>query len=208
MLTLRVTSNWAYFRPPTSRNMRDTYTVMPPATAIGFLLSLVGSTDYTDAKGTEITIIQHKGYKPQPVIVSRKIRRNKLPPKSERPRPPKEGWRTVSSTENPIERQQYLVDHEVYLRVEGGAVEEKLREAFRTGWRSVDRFGALSCGESNCIVDSVDLVDNESVETSEFVALKPNPRGRMTLPVRQSYLDLSKTVWGRFEWVPATEIAQ
>lgn len=206
MLTLRITSNWAFFRPPTSRNMRDTYTVMPPATAIGFLLSMVGSTDLADAEDTEVMIYQRKEYVPQTVTVSRKIRRNKKPPAKDRPDLPREGWSVITATENPITRQQYLIGHEVYLRIEGSVLEHKIREAFETGWESVDRFGALSCGESNCVVDSVDLIPNETLESGEFVALQPSPRGRITLPVRQSYRDLGQTVWGRFQWVDATEV--
>lgn len=208
MLTVRVTSNWAYFRPPTSRNMRDTYAVIPPATAEGFLLSLVGSTDRADAEGCKIDIFQRKGYEAQPVVVSRKIRRNKKPQKKDLPDPPKEGWSIVTPTENPIEKQQYLAEHEVFLRVEGGTLEQKLQQAFATNWESVDRFGALSCGESTCIVNSIDKIPNKEVETEDFLWLKPTQKGRITLPIKQSYLDLSQTLWGRFQWVPAKEISK
>ncbi len=145
---LRVDVPIASFPNSRSREYRETYPVPPPSTIYGMLLSLVGETDRYKHCGVKIAIALIS--EPAKSISFRKMRRFRFKniehPKNTRP-----------------DFQEILTGIELIVWIDKGedkakpSLGDRITKAFADP-TSINRFGALSLGESRDLVNSVALI--------------------------------------------------
>jgi len=176
------------FRKSRSREYVETYNVPPPATIYGMLLSLVGETDRYKHCGVRIAIALLS--KPYSSVVVRKFHRHKVKklqdPSNIRP-----------------DYQEILTNVQFVIWVHQGkdqakyCLVERILQAFLEP-SSVDRFGGLSLGESQFLVNQVTLLIDNSVEgTARW--LVQEEYGQMSLPYWVDHVGARRTRWRRYE---------
>ena len=174
------------FRPYLSRDYQDTYPVPPPATVFGMLLSLCGITDAgrSDYRATELAIMVDRVRQPSRVL--RKLRRDS----SADQRHGRVGYRP--------DYQELILGLQVWVAMRQGDAPRNLSDRVRDTLarpESLNRYGALSLGESTFLVDEVVVCDTAPPSGT---VLHPEDTGPLTLPVWIDYEDPSATRLRRF----------
>ena len=177
------------FRPYLSRDYQDTYPVPPPATVFGMLLSLCGITDgaRSNYRGTELAMIVDRLREPSPVL--RKLRRDS----SADQRQGRVGYRP--------DYQELILGLQSWVGVRQGYAAHNLVDRVRDALEHperLNRYGALSLGESTFLVDEIAVCDSAP---RTGTALCPDDTGSLTLPIWVDYKDPSKTRLRRFSLV-------
>ncbi len=177
------------FRPYLSRDYQDTYPVPPPSTVFGMLLSLCGISDRArfDYRETELAIMVDRLREPSRVL--RKLRRD---PVSDR-RHGRTGYRP--------DYQELILGLRAWIAVRQGDAACDLSECVRDALErpeSLQRYGALSLGESTFLVDEIATCDSAP---RGGVVLHPDETGSLTLPVWVDYQNPPKTRLERFNLV-------
>ncbi|WP_420448543.1 type I-MYXAN CRISPR-associated protein Cas5/Cmx5/DevS [Candidatus Palauibacter sp.] len=174
------------FRPYLSRDYQDTYPVPPPATAFGMLLSLCGIAEAgrPDFGNTELAIMVDRVREPSPVL--RRLRRDS----SDDQRHGRVGYRP--------DYQELILGLRVWIAVRQGDAARDLADCARDALKRperLDRYGALSLGESTFLVDEISVFDSAP---RSGISLRPDGAGSLTLPVWVDYQDPKRTRLQRF----------
>ncbi len=177
------------FRPHLSRDYQDTYPVPPPATVFGMLLSLCGVTDgaHSDYRGTGIAIMVDRVRESSRVL--RKLRRDPV------------GGRHHGIASYRPDYQEVILGLEAWIAVRQGDAVHDLSSSVRDALEhpeGVDRYGALSLGESTFLVDEIAVC---RTAPPLGVSLHPHEAGSLTLPVWVDCEDPSATRLRRFSLV-------
>ncbi len=184
MIALRVEVPIASFPTSYSREYLETYPVPPPSTVYGMLLSLVGETDRYRHCGVRLAIAML--CKPEKSVILRKLRRFKQKdinhPTNVRP-----------------DYQEILTGIEFIVWVADGEEREqpilcdRISQAF-TNPASVRRFGALCLGESQHLVNRIDILPkNEQPQSLQW--LIRDEYGYLSLPYWVDYQGSRSTRW-------------
>lgn len=177
------------FRPHLSRDYQDTYPAPPPATAFGMLLSLCGITEAarSDYRGTELAIMLDRVREPSRVL--RKLRRD----------PVADRGRGIARYRP--DYQELILGLRAWIAVRQGDAVRDLSDCVRVALEhpeGLDRYGALSLGESTFLVDEIAACDSAPPDGT---VLHPDDTGSLTLPVWVDYKDPSATRLQRFSLV-------
>lgn len=208
MLTLRVEVPYASFRKSYARSFAETYSLPPPATVYGMLLSLVGERFRRRHEGVRLAFAykcrqeETKGCGapcvPQVATTLRKLSRYKYGVASKQ-----------SKLGNAPDFVETLCGIELLCWVDstqekltksespqaGGNLERRIREALEQP-ASVNRFGLLCLGLSDDVVNDVSLCPN--VEGA-WHRLLPRDTGAMELPVWVDHVGSADTRWQRYQ---------
>lgn len=199
MITVRVQADFASFRKPFAREYRATELLPPPSTCYGFLLSLCGipRERYQDHVGVRISpaLLSH----PEKSTILRKFHRLKIA---------KDGVTAIPDFQEILSGVDVLIFVDSSDEVGSSGLEDLVREAIQNP-SGVDRFGSLCLGESESIVNAVDLVDFEA----EFDKLPARPRvftldpqGLISLTTWPDYDKCATTQWARGALVEMAEM--
>jgi len=184
MLGLFVTVPVACFRKGLAREYLETEPLPPPATAYGFLLSLVGETDRRRHVGCRVAPMLLDSTATS-VVLRTVWRVKKLPlGSSGNTRPDYQQLLTGKSTESPFIKLLIWLDSAEEVGDE--PLEARVEDALHNP-AGVTRFGGLCLGESTHLVDEVSLLTRPSVQARlanrTGRAFLQADRGRLTLPV-------------------------
>lgn len=177
----------ATFRQSRSREYGKTYSVPPPSTVYGMLLSLVGETDAQKHCGVKLAIAMLS--QPQKSRVLRKMRRFKDIPLG-------------NSKNTSPEHQEILTNIRFIVWVESSLEKtkpnlvERIKQA-KTNPASVKRFGCLYLGESNDLVNSIRLASEDLLSQPKQWLVKDNT-GNITLPYWVDHVGSRETRWQRY----------
>jgi CRISPR-associated protein Cas5t len=186
-LALRVEVPIACFRQSRAREYAETYTVPPPSTVYGMLLSMVGEIDRYKHCGVKIAIALLST--PQKSTVIRTFRRFKKKdihdPTNARP-----------------DYQELLTDIQFIVWVDAGTDKAKptLLERLQLALEhpeEIDRFGGLCLGESRDLVNSVTRIYNRELERN-LSWLIQDEDGLLTLPYWVDHVGSQGTRWRRY----------
>lgn len=200
---LHVSVPVACFRVAQAREYLETYSVPPPSTVYGMLLSLVGEEDRFRHEGAELALamVSH----PMRSVVLRTLWRVKN----------KEIGPGIGANRRP-DFQELLTGVQLVVWLRNGVDEERPSLAERVGAalespHSVLRFGALSLGESTHLVDEVREFRESDTAVGHF--LISDLAGDLALPVWPDHVGSKGTTWGQFrleegklESEPPTEV--
>lgn len=188
LVVLRVDVPIACFRRSQAREYAQTYTVPPPSTVYGMLLSLVGELNRHRHIGTRLAI----GMLSQPEMstVIRTFRRFKKPD-------------LAAKVNARPDYQELLTDIQFVVWVDGSknqavgaSLPERISQAFANP-SSVDRFGGLCLGESRDLVNDVKLLQpTDKAEIPQW--LVRDDQGLLSLPVWVDHVGSKGTRWQRF----------
>jgi CRISPR-associated protein Cas5t len=181
----------ASFRVAQAREFFETYPVPPPATVYGMLLSLSGEPDRLRHEGAEVALALVS--QPERSVVLRTVWRIKD--------------RNVEPGLTPNRRpdfQELLVDIrlKVWVRSGGSEAAPTLADRVEAGMRvpaALQRFGALSLGESTHVVDEVRAWRAEDPPRGRVLLM--DERGDLTLPVWPDHVGSRGTRWGQYRLV-------
>ncbi len=186
-IALKVDVPIASFPTSRSREYRETYPVPPPSTVYGMLLSLVGETDRYKHCGVKVAIALLS--EPAKSITLRKIRRFK--------------FKKIDSKENTRpDFQEILTGIELIIWIdsqEDRAIPnlcDRLTRAFANP-ASINRFGALSLGESRDLVNFINLI-TEVDPNLTLNYLIQDKYGDLSLPYWVDYVGSKDTRWLRY----------
>ncbi|MFM2315029.1 MAG: hypothetical protein RLZZ04_4305 [Cyanobacteriota bacterium] len=186
-ITLYIHVPCATFRASRSREYGKTYSVPPPSTVYGMLLSLVGETDSQRHCGVKLAIAMLS--QPQKSKVLRKMRRFKE----------KDYSHQRNTT---VEHQEILTDIKFIVWVESSLEEvkpnlvEKIKQA-KANPAAVKRFGCLYLGESSDLVNSIRLASERHLSQSKQWLILDNT-GKITLPYWVDHVGSRGTRWQRY----------
>lgn len=171
IITLYIDVPFATFRQSHAREYGKTYSVPPPSTVYGMLLSLVGETDVYRHCGVQLAIAMLSQSKKS--VVLRQLRRFKI--------------RDIHDARNTIpEHQEILSNIKFMVWVASGGEEsqptlsERIEQALTNPYSNV-RFGCLYLGESNDLVNVMKLVSVDYQKASRRWLIRDD-RGELTLP--------------------------
>ena len=177
----------ATFRESHGREYGKTYTVPPPSTVYGMLLSLVGETDSYKHCGVKLALAMLS--QPQKSRVIRQLRRFKV--------------KGYSDPRNTVpEHQEILTDIKfiVWIASKAEQVQPTLVERVyqaKTNPSSVKRFGCLYLGESNDLVNSVKLASKHHLSKCRWWLVRDD-EGLITLPYWVDHIGSKGTRWLRY----------
>lgn len=185
-IKLKVEVPIACFRESRAREYMKTYPVPPPSTVYGMLLSLVGEEDRYKHCGVKLAIALSSI--PEKSLVVRTIRRFKT--------------KDIDDIQNTKpDYQELLTNIEFIVWIAQGtdkakpSLAERIYQAL-TNPASVNRFGALSLGESRDLVNAVTLL-NQS-HTEKLLWLVRDENGDLTLPYWVNHVGSQGTHWLRY----------
>jgi CRISPR-associated protein Cas5t len=186
-IALYIEVPFATFRQSHGREYGKTYSIPPPSTAYGMLLSLVGETDAYKHCGVQLAIAMLS--QPRKSNVLRQLRRFKV--------------KDYSDSRNRIpEYQEILTDVKFITWVASGAeqvqptLSERVEQALMHP-TSVQRFGCLYLGESNDLVNVVKLVSDDYRSESRQWLIRDD-EGFITLPYWVDHVGSKGTRWLRY----------
>lgn len=183
MIKLFVEAPFVHFRKSYSRSVAETYTVAPPSTVRGFLLSLVGELNrnaYPDANlkiGTNCDRI--------PCEVLRTEHRVKV----------KDILKGCNRTPK---RQFILTDYQMWVQLSHPELEARIVQAIERP-ETIERFGTLSLGESSNLVSEVEIIDGFP---PDLLWLTPDPFAIESYPVTTDFNGTAGTVFERLSLQP------
>lgn len=205
-LAIRVHIPIACFRKPHAREYAETFPVAPPATIYGMLLSMVGEENRLQHQSVCMSIAQLST--PSKSVVLRTFYRYK-------------NANNVNDGTNRVpDWQELLTDVRLAVWIRDGATEPAaptigtLRQRIQRvidNPASVDRFGALCCGESTHLVDGVWPLAKRPIQQDEQIEhLVPSSLGWITLPVWPNHVQSKGSKWASFDleqvnkdWIPS-----
>ncbi len=184
MLGLRVNVPIACFRKGYAREYLETEQLPPPATAYGFLLSLIGETDRYKHIGARVTVSivepppdLEASHAPRISTVLRTLWRVKnkdlAPGAGANARP------DFQQLLSPIDLVLWLDSEKEENSV---TLESRVAEALYNP-ASVTRFGGLCLGESAHLVDSVDRIPDQGDTALQGRTFTLAEQGRLSLPI-------------------------
>lgn len=177
----------ACFRQSRSREYIETYPVPPPATVYGMLLSLIGEINRYRHCGAHLAICLLSN--PHVSVVLRKFHRHKrkdlIALANIRP-----------DFQEVLTHLRFIVFLEQGEETEEPYLAERLLAAFQNP-SSVTRFGGLSLGESQFLINSVTLV-TEGLKDEIGNWLVKVPNGPFSLPYWVDHLGSHNTRWQRY----------
>lgn len=186
-IALKIEVPIASFPTSRSREYRNTYSVPPPSTVYGMLLSLVGETDRYKHCGVKIAIALLS--EPAKSITLRTIRRFKQKkidhPANSRP-----------------DFQEILTGIELVVWVSNDNDKAKpdlcdrITRAF-VNPASVKRFGVVCLGESRDLVNKIDLLSEKHLSESLLWLIRDD-YGDLSLPYWVDYVGSQNTYWLRY----------
>ena len=191
-LSLRVDVPLCSLRPFEARDYQETLPAPPPATVVGMLLSMAGVDG--DRVGHFVGNRLGLAIQEEPPVstVLRKMRRDAASSELT-----KQGIPQFRP-----EYQELLSGLTFWVDIERQPdAPEDLAETVRRAIEepeSVDRYGALSLGESAFMVDAVSIVD---APPEDVLVLRPSEGGFLTMPVWTDFQDRSRTELRRFDLV-------
>ncbi len=162
---------FATFRESHAREMGKTYSVPPPATVYGMLLSLVGETDVYRHCGVELAIALLSNPKKSRIL--RQMRRFKNA--------------NFSHRENINPAYQEILSNLkclIWIRSDSEKVQPSLIERIQLAFdhpKLVKRFGCLFLGESDNLINGLKIVPEDYPEGLRRWIIRDN-RGQLTLP--------------------------
>jgi CRISPR-associated protein Cas5t len=189
VITLRIEVPYASFRKSYARSFAETYTLPPPATVYGMLLSLVGERFRRRHVGVRLAF----AYKRVPQIATtlRKLSRYiyGVPGKQAKLGNAPDFIETLCGID-------FLCwvdssgEHDA-----GQTLEQRIITALTTP-ESIDRYGILCLGLSDDVVNDVQLC--ETIE-GEWYQLVPDNMGTIELPVWVDHVGAANTRWQRYQ---------
>jgi CRISPR-associated protein Cas5t len=189
VITLRVEAPYATFRKSLARSFAEIYPIAPPATVYGMLLSLVGERFRRRHEGVRLAFAYSR--LPKIATTLRKLSRFKYGVASKQSK--------LGNAPDYIETACGLdflcaIDSSGESGVD--SLEKRVRVALeRPG--DIERYGVLSLGLSDDMVDSIVLLDSPFV--GDWHPLLPSNTGSMELPVWVDHVGSLKTRWQRYE---------
>ncbi len=185
VIIVKISAPFASFKHSYSREYAQSYSVPPPATIYGCLLSLVGETNRTYHRGVKIAIAMASI--PKTSTVLRKFRRLKEA--------------DLNAKENSIpDFQNVLCGLEIIACVDSSEeknnLESRIEEALNQP-QTIERFGGLSLGESRDLIDDIQIL-SQIPESLQW--LVKDPKGKLKLPYWVDYLGSKDTQWQKFTW--------
>ncbi|MBH8578274.1 type I-MYXAN CRISPR-associated protein Cas5/Cmx5/DevS [Nostocaceae cyanobacterium CENA369] len=187
-IALKVEVPIACFRQSRAREYVETYSVPPPSTVYGMLLSLVGEENRYTHCGVKLAIALIT--EPAKSTVIRTFHRLKTKnihdPKNNKP-----------------DYQELLTNIEFVVWVNAGVdkakpnLVQRLEEAF-TNPASINRFGGLCLGESRDLVNDITLLPKNYYAESMRWLIK-DEHGLLTLPYWIDHVGSRGTRWLRYE---------
>lgn len=174
-------------RPYAARDYQETLPVPPPSSVLGMLLSLLGldHEDVTQYANDRMGIALRPGSS-----VSRVLRRMRRDSATDQKR---------GAIGRRPETQELLVDLRFWVCIDGRLAIDVAR-ALAQPW-TVERYGAVSLGESAFVVDVVREVDGPP---EDAVVLRPDASGLLSLTTRVDFSDRTRTRYQRYSLVPST----
>lgn len=186
-VALQVEVPIACFRQSRAREYVETYLVPPPSTVYGMLLSLVGETNRYKHCGTRLAIALLS--EPKKSVVLRKFHRHKTS-------------NVLASNNIRPDYQELLTDVQFVVWVDTGTTQaepdlpERIVQVF-TDPTEVERFGGLSLGESQHLVNAITLVTDTSNQRTGFWLVQQES-GSLTLPYWVNHVGAWGTCWRRY----------
>ncbi len=175
------------------RNFRNTYPVPPISTAYGFLLSMIGETNMSRHRGVRITtgaLLWKDGKMPTHTLQYRQLRKFKSPDP------------TSTLNMKPDFQQVYgNFTAAIWLDSSGEPAGETLEDRVHAADRdpgSVSRFGALSLGESDWLVNDVRFLTEDVLKSRGAAVFRPtdSPTSHpVQLPVRADHKKVVHTTF-------------
>lgn len=185
-IKLKVEVPIACFRESRAREYMKTYPVPPPSTVYGMLLSLVGEENRYKHCGVKLAIALSS--LPEKSLVIRTFRRFKT--------------RNIHDIQNARpDYQELLTNVEFIVWIAQGrdiakpSFAERIYQAL-TNPAFVNRFGALSLGESRDLVNAVTLLNQSHIE--KLLWLLRDENGDLTLPYWVNHVGSQGTHWLRY----------
>lgn len=185
-IKLKVEVPIACFRESRAREYMKTYPVPPPSTVYGMLLSLVGEENRYKHCGVKLAIALFS--LPEKSLVVRTIRRFKT-----------KDIHDIQNTKPDYQELLTNVKFVVWVAQDKDTAKPNLTERIYqalTNPASVNRFGALSLGESRDLVNAVTLL-NQS-QTEKLLWLLRDENGDLTLPYWVNHVGSHGTHWLRY----------
>lgn len=186
--TLQVEVPIASFRQSRAREYAETYSVPPPSTVYGMLLSTVGEVDRYKHCGSQLAIAMREPKLAKSTII-RTFRRFKK--------------KEISDPSNARpDYQELLTNIQFIVLVNAGTdagqptLQERLQIAFAHP-ETVDRFGGLCLGESRDLVNAVTLLP-ETHQDKFLWWLVRDEDGLLTLPYWVDHVGSRGTRWQRY----------
>jgi CRISPR-associated protein Cas5t len=193
-IALKVEVPIACFRDSRAREYIATYPVPPPSTAYGMLLSTVGEENRFRHCGVKLAIAILSDAAKSRVI--RKVRRFKE--------------RDINSSKNSKpDYQELLTGIKFVVWIDATAdksspnLAERLYQAM-TDPSSVVRFGNICLGESRDLVNSIDILTEDSQQGS-LKWLTQSEYGELTLPYWVDRLGSERTQWLRYTLIKSQD---
>jgi CRISPR-associated protein Cas5t len=187
-IALKVEVPIASFRQSQAREYAQTYSVPPPSTIYGMLLSMVGEMDRYKHQGIKLAIAMLT--KPEKSTVIRTFRRFKKKdihdPVNARP-----------DYQELLTNIQFLVLVDSTEDFGNPTLAERLTNAF-TQPETIERFGGLSLGESRDLVNSIDLLPKYN-QNCCLQWLEKDEDGLLTLPYWVDHVGSQGTRWQRYQ---------
>lgn len=189
MIQLRVEVPYASFRKSFARSYAETYPLPPPATIYGMLLSLVGERFRAAHEGVRIALAFQS--RPRVATTLRKLSRYKYGVASKQS--------TLGNAPDFVETLCGIVFlcwvDSLQEERATDRLEERLVQALEAP-ESIERYGLVSLGMSDDLVDDVRLSDASS---DNWLRLRPEANGSMELPVWVAHVGALGTRWQRYE---------
>lgn len=186
MIFLKISAPFASFKHSYSREYMATYSVPPPSTIYGCLLSLVGETNIEHHQGVKIALSLVS--KPRNSIVIRTVRRLKNSDLN-------------SPSNSKPDFQEILSGIEIIVGVDSTRDGNDLENRIRTSLTlpdTINRFGGLSLGESRDLINDIQILND--LDTGELQWLNKNDRGSLKLPLVVDRLGSKNTKRDKFDW--------
>jgi CRISPR-associated protein Cas5t len=193
-IALKVEVPVACFRDSRAREYIATYPVPPHSTVYGMLLSTVGEENRFKHCGVKLAIAMLSDAAKSRVI--RKVRRFKV--------------RDINSSKNSKpDYQELLTGIKFVVWIDATAdlsapnLAERLHQAM-TNPSSVVRFGNICLGESRDLVNSIDILTEDSQQES-LSWLTQSEYGELTLPYWVDQLGSERTRWLRYKLIKSVD---
>lgn len=189
MITVRIRAASANFRKSFARSYAETYPVAPPATVYGLLLSLVGERSRAAHEGVRLAFAYRRI--PRVAETLHKLSRYKYGVASKQ-----------SKLGNQPDYVETVCDLDFLCWVDSSeesgepSLEQRVARALAEP-ASVSRYGVLSIGRSDDLVDEVSI---EKISSSEHrYRMAARDEGSLELPVWVDHVGSKATIWRRFE---------
>ncbi len=194
------------FRKPHAREYAETFPIAPPATIFGMLLSMIGEENRLQHASARLAIARLVE-SPKSKVLRTFYRLKNIND-------------LCDGTNRVPDWQELLTDVRMAIWIMDGDSEpaEKSHGTLRQRVQnvlenpaSVDRFGALCCGESTHLVDGVWFLAAKPIQIGEQIEhLIPSPMGWLTLPIWPDHIGSKGTRWASFDsdvsdsnWIPS-----